>query len=136
MPIRKAMRSDVRAMAETAAAAFMDEELFGELMHPYRKEYPEDFVRYWEGKFASHWHDPKHHFLVGLDGKTGKVVAVADWDRQGLSGAASTWSDYLDLSQYLRSLVLICKVYWISLSIRCNPFLLLSYLSLPPRISM
>ena len=83
MAIRKATLGDVRAMAEAAAAAFMEEELFGKLMHPHRKEYPEDFVHYFEGKFVKHWDDPNHHFLVGLEKETGRVVAVADWERQG-----------------------------------------------------
>lgn len=87
-------------MAEVAAAAFMNEELFGELMHPHRKEYPEDFILFFERKFWSHWYDPNHHFLVGLDKVTGKVVAVAEWNRQGSSTATSTsWSNSLDLGR-------------------------------------
>lgn len=84
-------------MAEAAAAAFMDEELFGVLMHPHRKEYPEDFVLYFERKFLSHWYDSNHHFLVGLDRVSGKVIAVAEWERQGTTPIdSSSWSSYLD----------------------------------------
>ncbi|KAG0648571.1 hypothetical protein D0Z07_5144 [Hyphodiscus hymeniophilus] len=107
MTIRKAVRGDLRAMAEVSAAAFMGEELFGELMHPRRKEYPEDFIVFFERKYLSHWYDPRHHFLVGLDGVSGRVVAVAEWDRQG---ASTSWSDKMDfgvtsriVSSYIRA---------------------------------
>ena len=90
MAIRKATRGDLRAMAEVAAAAFMDEELLGVLMHPHRKEYPEDFIGFFERKFFSHWYDPRYHFLVALDKVSGKVVAVAQWERQGV---AVSWRD-------------------------------------------
>ena len=96
MTIRKALRSDLRAMAEVSAAAFMDEELFGELMHPHRKEYPEDFILYFERKFLSHWYDPRHHFVVGLDKVSGRVVAAAEWERQG---ASLSWGNSLDFGR-------------------------------------
>ena len=84
-------------MAEISAAAFMDEELFGDLMHPHRKEYPEDFILFFKRKFLSHWYDSNRHFLVGLDKVSGKVIAVAEWERQGASTIGSTSrSDYLD----------------------------------------
>lgn len=87
-------------MAEVSAAAFMNEELHGELMHPYRKEYPEDFILFFERKLLSHWYDPKHHFLVGLDKLSGKVIAVAMWERQGASTDSFTsWSNYLNYSK-------------------------------------
>src|ERR1700761_2695660 len=97
MAIRKAKNGDFRAMAEVAAAAFADEELFGVLMHPHQKECPEGFVLYWERKFLKHWYDSNYHFLVGLDKESGKVIAVAMWERQGASTAGSTpWSGYFD----------------------------------------
>ncbi|KAL5345293.1 hypothetical protein ACLOAV_009663 [Pseudogymnoascus australis] len=88
-------------MAEVSAAAFMNEELHGELMHPYRKEYPEDFILFFERKLLSHWYDPKHHFLVGLDKLSGKVIAVAMWERQGASTDSFTsWSNYLNYTTH------------------------------------
>jgi hypothetical protein len=97
MAIRKARQSDLQAMAEISAAAFMDEELFGGLMHPHRKEYPEDFILFFKRKFLSHWYDSNRHFLVGLDKVSGKVIAVAEWERQGASTIGFTsLSGYLD----------------------------------------
>ncbi|KID69000.1 uncharacterized protein G6M90_00g054370 [Metarhizium brunneum] len=88
MAIREAKYSDLREMAEAAAAAFQDEELFGELMHPRRKEYPQDFVAYFERRFLRHWNDPNCHLVVGLDKTTGKVVGCAQWERQGVQPAS------------------------------------------------
>jgi hypothetical protein len=83
MRIREARFSDLRAIAEVAAAAFADEELFGRLMHPHRNEYPEDFITFFEHKFLAHWVDHKRVILVSLGTESGKVVGVADWERQG-----------------------------------------------------
>jgi hypothetical protein len=100
MIIRTARQSDLRAMAEVAAAAFVDEELFGRLMHPHRKEYPEDFILFFKRKFLRHWYDSNHYFLVGLHKVSGKVVAVAEWERQGAFAVTSTsWSKYLNLGK-------------------------------------
>jgi len=97
--IRKARRSDIRAMAESAAAAFMDEELWGNVMHPHRKEYPGDFVLGFERKILRNWHHPRRRFLVGLDRHSGKVVGFAEWERQGIldDPVAPSWVQYLDV---------------------------------------
>ncbi|KFY43565.1 hypothetical protein V494_01917 [Pseudogymnoascus sp. VKM F-4513 (FW-928)] len=107
MAIRKAKRSDLRAMAELSAAAFMDEELKGVLMHPHRKEYPEDFILHFEWRLLSYWYDPNRHFLVGVDELSGKVVALAVWERQGASSAAgsSSWGDYLNYKKIMYNVV-------------------------------
>ncbi|OAQ80712.1 GNAT family acetyltransferase [Purpureocillium lilacinum] len=99
--IRKARRSDIRAMAESAAAAFMDEELWGKVMHPHRKEYPGDFVLGFERKILRNWHHPRRRFLVGLDRHSGKVVGFAEWERQGIldDPVAPSWVQYLDIGQ-------------------------------------
>lgn len=98
MAIRKAKRGDLHAMAEVAAAAFMDEELFGDLMHPHRREYPEDFKRYFENKFLGQWYDRKSHFLVGLDKVSAKVIAFAVWERESVpADASASWSGFLNI---------------------------------------
>ncbi|KAG8407487.1 hypothetical protein J3459_017606 [Metarhizium acridum] len=101
MTIREAKYSDVREMAQAAAAAFKDEELFGELMHPRRKEYPHDFVTYFERRFLRHWSDPNCHLVAGLDETTGKVIACAQWEKQGVKPAS--WSDSLSIGSFMQS---------------------------------
>lgn len=100
MAIRKAKYGDIRAMAEVAAAAWIDEELYGHLMHPYRDTYPEDFVKYFERKISKDWYMPNRHFLVGLDPDSGKVAAIASWDRQvDLAENSSSWTQHLDVGK-------------------------------------
>ena len=78
-------------MAEAAAAAFMDEELYGVLMHPHRKEYPEDYALAFERMLLTAWYSANRKFLVGLDKTSGNVVAFAEWERQGISATSTSW---------------------------------------------
>jgi len=100
MAIRKARRGDLRAMAEVLAAAFFNEELFGELMHPHRHEYPEDFVNFFERRIWSHWFEYQRTILVSEDPESGKVVGVADWERQGNNAQTTTGLARLDPRQW------------------------------------
>jgi hypothetical protein len=87
MPIRPANYSDLRPAAESAAAAFDGEELFGALLHPHRHEYWEDYVHYFERDFRLKWLQRKYVILVAVD-EEGKVVGMAKWERQGDGGKA------------------------------------------------
>jgi len=87
MAIRKALSSDHRAMAEIAAKAFVDEDLFGRFMYPFRREYPEDYILMWEWKIWTKFNDYAREYLVSTDEESGKVVAWAVWERLG-GGAA------------------------------------------------
>jgi len=84
MPIRQANYNDLRAAAEVAAIAFTEDSLFGELMHPHRHEYPEEFTRFWEQEFRVKWLQPKYTFLVAVDDRD-KVVGLAIWERESES---------------------------------------------------
>ena|ERR1700761_3793482 len=81
MPIRLANYSDLRPAAEVAAAAFIGDELFGELIHPHRHKYPEDFIRAWQQDFQLKWLQRAYAFLVAVDDK-GTVVGLATWERE------------------------------------------------------
>jgi hypothetical protein len=96
MAIRKAHRGDLRVIAEVLAAAFLNEELFGDLMHPKRHEYPEDFIRFFEHRIWTHWFEYQRTILVSEDPVSGKVVGVADWERQGENALTTTKHGRLD----------------------------------------
>lgn len=102
MTIREIVPSDLQAIAEVCAVAFMDEEclfpslhfhpswptnltnpVYGGLMHPYRREYPEDFVSFFFYKFGKHWFDNTRMLLVSVDDDSGTIVGFSDWNRQG-----------------------------------------------------
>jgi hypothetical protein len=86
MTIRDARSSDFPEMEKVCAAAFLDEELFGVLMHPHRYEYPDDFAGFFLRSFQMHWYDYNRKFLVSVDSDTGKILGVAHWERQGEGG--------------------------------------------------
>lgn len=86
MAIRTLQPGELRAAAEVFAAAFFDEELYGDLMHPHRHQYPQDFIRYFEYKAWLHSLDRKKKVVVATDPNSGKVVGVAVWERQGSGG--------------------------------------------------
>ncbi|KAL1612385.1 hypothetical protein SLS60_000611 [Paraconiothyrium brasiliense] len=88
LQLRTAQLSDLPAMARVWHAAFFDDEIIGELMHPNRKEHPEDV--YWfllRGLRERFW-DWRHQFVlvtVQEDGKE-KIAGAADWRRLGEGG--------------------------------------------------
>jgi len=57
--------------------------VFGGLKHPKRYEYPDDFIKYFYFKIGKHIYLSSRRVLVATDDATGKVVGVADWERQG-----------------------------------------------------
>lgn len=83
MTIRNATPSDFHEMAQVAAAAFMDEELFGELMHPHRHSYPSDFVAFFERLIWGRYWDWNCRYLVSIDSKSQRMLGIAMWERQG-----------------------------------------------------
>jgi ribosomal protein S18 acetylase RimI-like enzyme len=73
----------------TPYAAFWNDELFAEVMHPYREEYPDDFANYWRQKFRKAVDDPSHCVLVSTaqdDGRGEIITGYADWVRQSADG--------------------------------------------------
>jgi len=87
MAIRKATTSDHRAMAEVAARAFVDDDVFGRFQFPYRLEHPEDYIAMWERKIWVGSNDYIREYLVAIDEVSGEVAAWAEWSRLG-PGAA------------------------------------------------
>lgn len=69
-------------MAEVAAAAFDKNDLCGRFMHPYRHQFPDDFITYWRRDIRNHFFDPDVRFLVSTS-QDGRVVGTAKWKRQG-----------------------------------------------------
>ena len=59
------------------------ETVYGHLMHPHRKEYPEDFIAFFFYKVRKHWLDYTRVILVSVDDASGRVVGLADWQKEG-----------------------------------------------------
>jgi hypothetical protein len=72
------------------------------LLHPYRKEYPEDFLAYFQRCFLKKIGNPKSHHVVSVEVKDGQetITGYAEWvrrhagdDNQMLSEAPSAGND-------------------------------------------
>ena len=90
--IRLALFSEQRELARVYTAAFWDDILFGELIHPRRKEFPEDNQLYWLRRIQVYWWDYTHHFIVStaVDKQGNEIIAgVAHWSRMGTGGRAA-----------------------------------------------
>ena len=89
MHLRTAQLSDLPAIARVWHAAFFDDEIIGDMMHPHRKEHPEDV--YWfllRGLRERYW-DWRHQFIVVVTKEENggeRVVGAADWRRLGEGG--------------------------------------------------
>ena len=86
MIIRPAQRSDLTPAAKVCAKAFFDTELFGEVIHPYRHQYPDDMYLYWLKNFRSGLSRRDNHILVATvlepEQSQPTVVGVAQWIRR------------------------------------------------------
>jgi hypothetical protein len=54
------------------------------LLHPYRKEYPEDFLAYFQRRFLKKIGNPKSHHVVAVEVKDGQesITGYAEWVRR------------------------------------------------------
>ncbi|KAH7072390.1 acyl-CoA N-acyltransferase [Paraphoma chrysanthemicola] len=84
--LRAARLSDLSSIAAVWAAAFFDDEIIGEIMHPHRNEHPDDVYWFLLRGIRERFWDWRHQFMVVTDG--GKVVGAADWRRLGKGGEA------------------------------------------------
>jgi hypothetical protein len=97
MPIRLAHHSELDTVAAIFAAGFHDEEVVGDLLHPRRKQYPQDYVGFWRRRCRERWWQYSRVFLVSFEqedgnGKGGREVltGAAEWARVGL-GWEKVW---------------------------------------------
>lgn len=76
-------------MARVWHAAFFDDEIIGKLMHPHRKQHPEDVYWFLLRGIRERFWDWRHQFVVVTavdeDGKE-RVAGAADWRRLGEGG--------------------------------------------------
>ncbi|OAP65570.1 hypothetical protein AYL99_01542 [Fonsecaea erecta] len=85
--LRLARLSDLPTIGQVFATAFHDEEVVGPLLHPYRHQYPDDYLAYWRRRCCERYWDYGRVLVVSCekDPSTGRevVVGVAEWERVG-----------------------------------------------------
>ncbi|KAF2855373.1 hypothetical protein T440DRAFT_210386 [Plenodomus tracheiphilus IPT5] len=100
--LRVAKYQDLPAIAAIWTAAFFDDEIIGQLMHPHRKQYPEDVYWFLLRGVREHFWDWRHQHMVVIattQEKEGRIVervaGAADWRRLGPGGCNREliWAD-------------------------------------------
>ncbi|KAF4455586.1 hypothetical protein F53441_2110 [Fusarium austroafricanum] len=87
--LRSAKYSELPEIARLMSKAFWEDNLFGELIHPYREKYPDDFDLYWLRRARVNFWDWRWTWLVAVskDEKGKEVIAgIAQWARLGDGG--------------------------------------------------
>ena len=89
LQLRTAQLSDLPAIARAWQAAFFDDEIIGKLMHPHRKEHPEDVYYFLLRGLRERFWDWRHQYVVvtarEADGQE-RIAGAADWRRLGEGG--------------------------------------------------
>lgn len=101
--IRLATLEDVPQMAKVFGDGFIDDDVFGNFMHPKRREYPEDWLRCWKRDLASHLLSPRARCYVYVN-RQGDVAGCMMMARIGKGGKAETTNEIPDVQEYLDSL--------------------------------
>ena len=84
MPVREATWTDLLPASHILAAAFKDSELFGQYMHPYSKQYPDDMYLFFLHQLRCDYYSGPDHRLVVTYKDTLDVspTGVAHWMRK------------------------------------------------------
>ncbi|KAJ4248404.1 hypothetical protein NW762_012741 [Fusarium torreyae] len=104
--LRDAYYSELPEIAHVMAKAFWKDNLFGDLIHPHRNEYPDDVDLYWLRRARVNFWDYRWRWLVavGKDESGQEVIAgIAQWARLG-DGGKKLELPYLDPRNLLKPL--------------------------------
>ncbi|ORY59963.1 acyl-CoA N-acyltransferase [Pseudomassariella vexata] len=87
--LRYASYSELPEIAHVMALAFFDDNLFGDIVHPHRNQFPNDVDLYWLRRARVNFWDYRWRWVVAVDrDKNGKevIVGIAQWERLGDGG--------------------------------------------------
>lgn len=103
LEIRYATYSDLPKIAEVLTAAFWDDALFGEIIHPRRADFPKDNEYYWLWRARVNWWDWGLRYIVSVireaDGQE-VLTGVALWARIGNGTSTGMKLSYADPSTF------------------------------------
>jgi GNAT superfamily N-acetyltransferase len=101
MHLRLAKPSDEPVIVDICARAFLEEDLFGRVIHPYRAQYPNDVQIFWHDWVRNDWANPRNKIIIAVttaeSGEHEKIIGAAIWQRQGDDPGAqkiiTEWTD-------------------------------------------
>lgn len=96
--LRDARYSELPEIARVMAKAFWEDNLFGQLIHPHRNQYPDDVHLYWLRRARVNFWDRRWRWLVAVNkDETGRevITGIAQWARLG-DGGKKLERSYLD----------------------------------------
>ncbi|KAH8202352.1 hypothetical protein TruAng_003524 [Truncatella angustata] len=126
LELRDARYGELPEIARVMNLAFSNDNLFGELIHPHRKEHPNDADLYWLRRARINFWDYRWKWLVAVDKSpdTGEVViaGIAQWARLGDGGKLleCAWYDPRNLVKPLSSIAMrLHSLIWVNHA--CDP---------------
>lgn len=86
--IRDARFKELPAAARIMTRAFWNDQIFGDMIHPLREQYPLDSDLYWLREQRVNFWNPHYKLLVAVvkdvEAPGGeKVIGIAEWERLG-----------------------------------------------------
>ncbi|KAM0704600.1 hypothetical protein Q7P35_008834 [Cladosporium inversicolor] len=83
MAIRRCTQADADEIAELCARTCSDDPLFGDLLHPKRNEFPDDFIAFFRRRLLNTLAIPSHHHIVTREVIEGRdtITGYAEWAR-------------------------------------------------------
>ncbi|KAK4988327.1 vesicle coat component [Elasticomyces elasticus] len=98
LPIRAGTIEDLEPAAHVLALALFNEEVFGDIIHPHRHEYPDDTYIFFLHKLRAEWIKPSNRILVatapttpsnGSESTTSTITGLAQWTRKSTATDAT-----------------------------------------------
>lgn len=87
--LRPARWSDLPAVCQIAERAFFNDNMLGDLVHPYRREYPDDMSLYWTRRARVYFWDHRWKQVVAVANDADGVERVVGFVQCRLTYAES-----------------------------------------------
>ena len=76
LSIREATLADVPGMAEVTAAGFMEDDVFGNFMRPFRKEFLDDWRHFWQKEIQTVLAKAEYRNYVCFENESGRIASI------------------------------------------------------------
>jgi ribosomal protein S18 acetylase RimI-like enzyme len=86
--VRLAQPTDEPALVGICTRAFLNDDLFGRVIHPHRAQFPDDVSLYWREWLRTDWQNARNRLIVAVAPSSPAngsetILGLAIWQRQG-----------------------------------------------------